>query len=73
MTRIIIAGAVGAVVYYIWGMLAWMAIPLHTPTIPLKLSVASRLTADQIDAAPFSTAAPRPRQSSTAGRFAAKG
>ena len=33
MTRIIIAGVVGAVVYYVWGMLAWMAVPLHTPTI----------------------------------------
>ena len=23
----------GAIVYYVWGMLAWMALPLHTPTI----------------------------------------
>ena len=33
MIRIMIAGVVGAVVYFVWGMLAWMAVPLHTPTI----------------------------------------
>ncbi len=33
MTRIIIAGVLGAIVYYIWGMLVWMVIPLHTPTM----------------------------------------
>ena len=33
MTRIIIAGVLGAIVYYIWGWIAWMAIPLHTPTM----------------------------------------
>jgi len=33
MTRILLAGVVGAVVYYIWGMAAWMLIPLHTPTL----------------------------------------
>ncbi len=33
MTRILVAAGLGAVVYYIWGMLAWMALPLHTPTV----------------------------------------
>ncbi len=33
MKRIMIAGVLGAIVYYIWGMLAWMALPLHTPTL----------------------------------------
>ncbi len=33
MTRILIAAVAGAVLYYIWGMLAWMAVPLHAPTI----------------------------------------
>lgn len=33
MIRILLAAALGAVVYYVWGMLAWMALPLHTPTI----------------------------------------
>jgi hypothetical protein len=33
MTRIILAGVVGAVIYFVWGMAAWMVIPLHTPTM----------------------------------------
>ena len=30
MTRIILAGIVGAVIYFAWGMAAWMLLPLHT-------------------------------------------
>lgn len=33
MNRILIAAVAGAVVYYVWGMMAWMALPIHTPTI----------------------------------------
>ena len=33
MGRIMLAGVLGAVVYFIWGMAAWMAIPLHGPTV----------------------------------------
>ena len=33
MTRIIVGGVAGAVVYFIWGMLAWMVLPLHTPSM----------------------------------------
>ena len=33
MLRILIAGLVGGLIYFIWGMMAWMALPLHTPTI----------------------------------------
>ncbi len=31
--RIILAALVGGVVMFIWGALAWMVLPLHTPTI----------------------------------------
>jgi len=31
--RILVAGLLGAIVYYVWGMIAWMAIPLHQPTM----------------------------------------
>jgi len=46
MGRIITAGVAGAIVYFVWGMLAWMAIPLHTPTIaglPEEQAVAESL------------------------------
>src|SRR5437870_2364404 len=31
--RIILAAVVGGVVMFIWGALAWMVLPLHTPSI----------------------------------------
>lgn len=31
--RIVLAGIVGALVLFIWNAIAWMALPLHTPTI----------------------------------------
>lgn len=52
MTRIITAGVVGAVVYYVWGMLAWMAVPLHTPTIhalPAEQTIIDALTAQNLE------------------------
>lgn len=33
MIRVIIAGVLGAVVYFVWGMAAWMYLPLHNATI----------------------------------------
>ena len=33
MQRIIIAALAGAVVYFVWQMLTWMAIPIHGPTV----------------------------------------
>lgn len=33
MKRILIAGLLGAVVYYIWGMMAWMVFHLHDSTL----------------------------------------
>jgi hypothetical protein len=33
MTRIILAGIVGAVIYFVWGMAAWMVLPLHGPSL----------------------------------------
>ena len=37
MGRIILAALAGTVFYFIWQMMAWMAIPLHGPTVkPLK-------------------------------------
>ncbi|GIW82346.1 MAG: hypothetical protein KatS3mg105_4153 [Gemmatales bacterium] len=33
MSRILIAGFLAAIVLFIWGMAAWMVVPLHTPTI----------------------------------------
>ena len=60
MGRIITAGVVGAVVYYIWGMLAWMSVPLHTSTIlalPAEQPVVEALTAQDLESgvyvAPF--------------------
>ena len=52
MTRIIIAGAVGAVVYYVWGMLAWMVFPLHAPTIhalPAEQVIVDALQAQNLE------------------------
>lgn len=33
MGRIITAGIVGAIIHFVWGMAAWIVVPLHTPTI----------------------------------------
>ena len=33
MKQVALAGIAGAVVFYVWGMLAWMAVPLHTATL----------------------------------------
>ena len=62
MARIITAGVVGALVYYVWGMLAWMAVPLHTPTIqalPAEQAIVDALQAQGLQSgvyvAPFVT------------------
>ena len=33
MKRILIAGILGAIVYFIWGMAAWMMLPIHEGTL----------------------------------------
>lgn len=52
MIRILIAGFLGAIVYFIWGMLAWMAVPLHTPTIaglPDEASITTALKQQNLE------------------------
>lgn len=46
MKQILIGGLAGAIVYFVWGMLAWMLLPLHGPTIgglPNEAEVTSTL------------------------------
>ncbi|WP_153558725.1 hypothetical protein [Roseimaritima sediminicola] len=33
MKRIVLAGLAGAVIYYVWQLLAWMVLPIHGPTV----------------------------------------
>lgn len=33
MSRIILAGLVGAVIYFVWGLAAWMVLPVHSNSI----------------------------------------
>ncbi len=33
MTRIVLAALSGAVIYYVWQMMAWMVLPIHGPTV----------------------------------------
>lgn len=57
MPRIIIAGVVGAVVYFIWGMAAWIFIPLHTPTmagLPDEDAVTEALTQQNLETGVYS-------------------
>ena len=52
MARIFLAGLAGAVVYYIWVMMAWMVVPLHTPTIaglPDEDAVTELLQSQQLE------------------------
>jgi len=58
MARIIAAGVVGAVVYYVWGMLAWMAVPLHTPTLnalPAEQAIVDALKAQSLESGVYVT------------------
>ena len=51
MVRIIVAGLVGGLVFYIWGMLAWMALPIHVPTmdgLPNESAVTAALKAARV-------------------------
>lgn len=52
MKQVAIAGIAGAVVYYTWGMAAWMVLPLHTPTIaglPNEPAITDALTAQGLE------------------------
>jgi hypothetical protein len=52
MARIITAGVAGAVIYFIWGMLAWMVIPLHDSTVlalPQERAIVDALAAQNLE------------------------
>ena len=52
MKRTMIAVVAGTIVYYIWGMMAWMALPIHTPTIaglPDEAAVTDALKAQNLE------------------------
>ncbi len=52
MTRVLLAGFAGAVVYFVWQMLAWMAIPVHGPTVkalPDEAAVVEALKAQNLE------------------------
>jgi hypothetical protein len=58
MARIITAAVAGAVVYFVWGMLAWMAVPLHTPTIqalPTEQAIVDALKAQGLETGVYVT------------------
>ena len=61
MKRTLIAGVVGGIVFFIWGMLAWMALPLHMSSmggLPNESVVTQTLKASGLEsgvyAAPWS-------------------
>ncbi len=50
--RILAAGVTGAAVYFVWGMLAWMVLPLHSSTIhrlPAESQVTQALTTQNLE------------------------
>ena len=52
MGRIITAGVVGAIVYYVWGTLVWTVIPLHLPTMhgmPDEKAMVQAVTAQELE------------------------
>jgi hypothetical protein len=52
MKQVAIAGIAGAVVYYVWGMMAWMVLPLHLPTIaglPNESAITDALKAQSLE------------------------
>jgi hypothetical protein len=52
MRQILLAGLLGGIVYFVWGMLAWMVLPIHTPTLhglPDESAVRDALTAQQLE------------------------
>ncbi len=52
MKQIILAGVIGAVVYYAWGMAAWMALPIHHDTmhnLPQEDSVKKALVEQNLE------------------------
>ena len=52
MKQVAMAGVAGAIVFYVWGMMAWMALPLHAPTIaglPDEAAITSALQAQSLE------------------------
>ncbi|MDA1014541.1 MAG: hypothetical protein O3A00_08835 [Planctomycetota bacterium] len=50
--RIVIGGFAGAVVYFIWGNLVWMVLPLHTPTLsglPNETAISEALKSQSLE------------------------
>lgn len=52
MVRIVASGLAGGLVYYVWGMLSWMVLPLHVSsmgTMPDEAAVTAALTAQGLE------------------------
>lgn len=52
MGRVILAAVVGAVIYYVWQMMAWMVLPIHGPTIaalPDENAVRALMTSQDLE------------------------
>lgn len=50
--RIVMAGVAGSIVYFIWGNLAWMVLPLHAPTIhglPNESAISEALNSQNLE------------------------
>lgn len=61
MARIIAATLAGAVVYYVWGMLTWIVIPLHGPTVrplPSEQSITEVLRSQNVSTGVYSAPFP---------------
>ncbi|MEM7478046.1 MAG: hypothetical protein AAF483_23925, partial [Planctomycetota bacterium] len=52
MGRIIAATLAGAVIYFVWGMLAWMVLPIHGPTVsalPAEAAIRDAMIAQNLE------------------------
>ena len=61
MKRIITAGVVGAIVLFVWGMAAFMVLPLHTPTmhqLPEDRQIAEALSAQNLESGVYTSPFP---------------
>ena len=61
MKRMVLAGILGGLVYFAWGMAAWMVLGIHSTTIkplPMDLEVTAALTDSKIDTGVYSSPTP---------------